>query len=79
MQGGQPGNIHNAPAFAGAHLVSPTWNLAVDVKAMNRDAWSAMTETMFRTGTPTASPAAAAVFAWRWWADGPDAARLPRW
>jgi hypothetical protein len=38
-----------------------------------------MTETMLRTGTLTASPAAAAAFAWRWWADGPDAARLPRW
>jgi hypothetical protein len=38
-----------------------------------------MTETMLRTGTLTASPAVAAALAWRWWADGPDAARLPRW
>jgi len=38
-----------------------------------------MTETMIRTGTLTASPAAAAAFAWRWWADSPAAARLHRW
>jgi hypothetical protein len=36
-----------------------------------------MTKTMPRTDALTVVPAA--VFAWRWWADGPDAARLPRW
>jgi hypothetical protein len=38
-----------------------------------------MTEAMIRTGTQTASPAAAAVHAWRWWADSPAPARLHRW
>jgi hypothetical protein len=50
----------------------------LDGKGRNRDAWAAMTETMLRTGTPTASPAVAAI-AWRWWAHSPAEARLHRW
>jgi len=37
-----------------------------------------MTQHAHQTGTLTAFPAAV-TFAWRWWADGPDAARLHRW